>query len=60
MGAFLEEELPIVVGTVAALEEATICLGFGAILTVKSARKIEKSWTFMGLEKLKSFVQTRV
>jgi len=48
MGASWEEEPPTVVGAVAVLEEATVCLGFGAILTVKSLKKIEKSSELYG------------
>ena len=35
----------------AALEEATVCLGFGAILTVKSLNKIEKGLKLYGFRK---------
>ena len=39
------------VGTATVLEEATVCLGFGAILTVKSLKKIGKGLKFYGFRK---------
>ena len=41
----------MVVGVAAVLEEAAICLGFGAITTVKSLKRLKKSRIFMGFEK---------
>ena len=51
MGTSWEEEPPIVVGAAATLKEAAVCLGFGAITTVKSLKKIEKIQSFMSFEK---------
>jgi len=46
----------MVVGALAALEETTVCLGFGAISMVKSMKRYEKKLeTLWVLRKLKSF-----
>ena len=56
MGAFWEEESPTVVGIAATLEEATVCLGFGAYLAGEIFDKIEKNLEALWvLRKLKSF-----
>ena len=55
MGASWEEEPLTAVGTAAALEEATVFLGFGAMSMVKIFKKIEKSLKLYGfLESLRA------
>ena len=51
MGNSWEEETPMVVGAVAALEEATDSLGFGEILIVKSLKRLEKAQSFISSKK---------
>ena len=55
MGASWGGEPPIVVGAVATLEEAAVCLGFGAMCTVESLKKDWKSLKLYGFRKAQEF-----